>query len=62
VVDHSAIEALHKLTEHYHKVGKKLHLRHLIPDCQKLLANASKIIEVNIVEDPGYTIATVTLS
>ena len=29
VVDMSAIEALNKITEKYHKEGKKLHLRHL---------------------------------
>jgi SulP family sulfate permease len=62
VVDHSAIEALHKLTERYHKAGKKLHLRHLSADCQQLLSNAGNIIEVNIVEDPGYKVATDALA
>jgi sulfate permease, SulP family len=58
VVDMSAIEALNKLTERYQKVGKKVHLKHLSPDCRVLLKNADKIIEVNIMEDPGYKVLT----
>ena len=57
VVDMSAIEALNNLTEKYLKAGKKIHLRHLSADCQKLLKNADTIIEVNIKEDPTYHIA-----
>ncbi len=54
VVDMSAIEALNKLSDRYLKAGKKLHLKHLSPDCIKLLKNAEKIIDVNIMEDPTY--------
>ena len=54
VVDMSAIEALNKLTERYLKVGKKVHLKHLSPDCRALLKNADKIIDVNVMEDPTY--------
>lgn len=57
VVDMSAIEALNKLTDRYHKVGKKVHLKHLSPDCRKLLKNAEKIIDVNVLEDPKYKLA-----
>ncbi|WP_342305081.1 SulP family inorganic anion transporter [Methanolobus sp. ZRKC5] len=56
VADHSAIEALNKITERYAKVGKKVHLRHLSEDCQILLDNASAIIEVNHWEDPHYKV------
>lgn len=56
VVDMSAIEALNKITERYHKVGKKVHLKHLSRDCRRLLANADKIIEVNVLEDPTYKV------
>lgn len=56
VVDMSAIEALNKITERYHKVGKKVHLRHLSPDCRRLLSNADAIIDVNVLEDPTYKI------
>ncbi len=56
VVDMSAIEALNKITERYLKQGKTIHLRHLSPDCRKLLKNADEIIEVNIMEDPTYKV------
>jgi SulP family sulfate permease len=54
VVDMSAIEALNKITERYHKVGKKVLLKHLSADCRTLLKNADEIIEVNVLEDPNY--------
>ena len=54
VVDMTAIEALNKLTERYRKAGKKVHLRHLSPDCKLLLKNAEEIIDVNVLEDPTY--------
>jgi len=57
VADMSAIEALSKLTERYHKVGKKLHLKHLSEDCRVLLTNAGDVIDVNIYEDPTYRVA-----
>ena len=57
VNDMSGIEALNKITERYTRAGKELHLRHLSPDCLKLLKNAEKIIDVNIIEDPTYKVA-----
>ena len=56
IVDMSAIEALNKITERYLKVGKKVHLKFLSNDCQKLLKNADKLIEVNVLEDPKYKV------
>lgn len=56
VTDMSAIEALNKLTEKYMKAGKKIHLQHLSGDCRRLLSNADKIIDVNILEDPTYKV------
>ncbi|MGE0561947.1 MAG: SulP family inorganic anion transporter [Flavobacteriales bacterium] len=56
VVDMSAIEALNKLTERYHKVGKKIHIKHLSKDCIVLLKNAEQIIDVNVMEDPTYKV------
>ena len=56
VVDHSAIDALNKVTERYRKVGKKVHLKHLSEDCRLLLGNASDIIDVNYWEDPKYKV------
>ena len=46
VVDMSAIEALNKITERYHRLGKKVHLKHFSPDCRALLKNAEDIIDV----------------
>lgn len=62
VIDHSAIEALNKLTERYLKLGKILHLKHLSSDCRKLLHHSASIIDVNILEDPTYKIVSDELS
>ncbi len=58
VVDHSAIEALNKVTERYAKVGKTVHLKHLSSDCRSMLDNASAIIDVNYWEDPKYKLVS----
>ena len=57
VVDQSAIEALNKLAERYQKNGKTIHLRHLAPDCVKLIKKAEKICDVNVLEDPDYFVS-----
>ena len=56
IVDMSGIEAVNRLTERYHKQGKKLQLKHLSTDCRRLLNNAEAIIDVNILEDPTYKV------
>ncbi|WP_038032916.1 SulP family inorganic anion transporter [Thermonema rossianum] len=56
VADMSAIEALNKVTERYRKAGKKVHLKHLSPDCRRLLQRADAVIEVNVMEDPTYKV------
>ena len=56
VADMSAIEALNVVTSRYHKLGKTVYLRHLSPDCRRLLKNAEAIIDVNIIEDPTYNL------
>jgi SulP family sulfate permease len=56
IADMSAIEALNAVTQRYHKIGKKVHLRHLSKDCINLLKNAEAIIDVNIIEDPIYLV------
>lgn len=58
VYDMSGIDALNKLTEKYRYLNKTLQLRHLSKDCKRLLKNADDIIEVNIIEDPIYRVAT----
>jgi SulP family sulfate permease len=57
VMDHSAIEAIDALAERYQKQGKRLHLRHLSPDCAELLRKAGGMVESNAVEDPHYHLA-----
>ena len=57
VADHSAIEAIDNLAEKYIKAGKKLHLRHLSPECKELLTKAGDLVEVNVMEDPTYHVA-----
>lgn len=57
IVDQSAIESINKLTERYLKNGKNIHLRHLSPDCVKLIEKAEKICDVNVLEDPDYFVA-----
>ena len=61
VADHSAIEAIDKLAERYDRAGKRLHLKHLSPECLLLLRKAGPFVEVNMVEDPKYHIADDTL-
>jgi SulP family sulfate permease len=58
VVDHSAIEAIENLADRYVKAGKALHLRHLSPECRRLLHNAGNLVEVNVFEDPTYRVAS----
>lgn len=58
IVDMSAIEALNKITEKYHKQGKKVQLKHLSEDCRRLLKNADSVIAINIIEDPTYKVMT----
>jgi len=57
VADHSAIEAIEALAIRYQQLGKRLHLRHLSPDCLELLDRAKNMVEVNVYEDPHYHIA-----
>jgi len=56
IFDMSGIDAVHKLTERYAATGKTLHLRHLSDDCRLLLRNAAPVIEVNVIDDPGYKV------
>lgn len=62
VSDHSAIEAIDTLAERYLALNKELHLRHLSPECRKLLRKAGSLVEVNVIEDPKYHVATDALA
>ncbi|MGB1199616.1 MAG: SulP family inorganic anion transporter [Thalassotalea sp.] len=58
VADHSAIEAIDTLAERFVSQGKTIHLKHLSKECQQLLEKAGDLVEVNVIEDPEYHIAT----
>ncbi|MEX0962181.1 MAG: SulP family inorganic anion transporter [Simkaniaceae bacterium] len=58
VADHSAINAIQFITEHYLSYGKSLHLRHLSQDCKILLGKAGDMVETNMLEDPEYSVAS----
>ncbi|GAB3654372.1 SulP family inorganic anion transporter [Echinicola sediminis] len=57
IVDHSGIDAVHKVTERYDKVGKTVYIRHLSTSSKTLLEKAEKIININYADDdPSYKI------
>ena len=58
VSDHSGLEAIDTLAERYLNIGKTLHLLHLSDDCRQLLKKAGTLVEVNVIEDPKYFVAT----
>jgi SulP family sulfate permease len=58
VHDHSAIAAIDAITAKYLANGKTIHLRHLSMECKELLENAKDFVEVNILEDPHYHVAS----
>ena len=61
VCDLSAIEAINALTERYRKAGKTLRLRHLSPDCRRMLARADSLIDIEVAEDdPEYLVARIS--
>ena len=58
VADHSAIDAIKFIVNEYAIRGKTLHLRHLSPECKLLLGKAGNMVEVSVLEDPDYHVAT----
>lgn len=57
VLDHSAIQAINRLAEKYEALGREIHFKHLSKDCSQLISKAGHLVDVNIMEDPGYHIA-----
>ena len=51
VVDYSAIEAIASLAERYRRVGKRLHLRHLSPECRARLSRAKRSLAIDAQAD-----------
>lgn len=56
VVDHSALQAIEAVAAKYQTAGKRLQLRHLTPDCHRLLTNAGQLM-VDMDDDPHYAVA-----
>ena len=54
IMDLSAIDAINNIAEAYQRMGKNIHLRHLSPDCIRLIKKADSICDVNVLEDPDY--------
>lgn len=58
VYDQSGLQAINTVAEKYRALGKRLHLRHLSPECRQLLDRAGDLVEVNLSQDPNYHVAT----
>jgi SulP family sulfate permease len=50
IADMSAIEAVNKMTERYHKVNKKVYLQNLSGSSHRKLLKADSVINVNVIE------------
>jgi SulP family sulfate permease len=63
VWDSSALEIISEVVEVYQNAGKEIHIRHLSPDCQRLLTRAGdlynqiEVIEVDASSDPSYGVS-----
>jgi sulfate permease, SulP family len=56
VVDQSALQAIEAIASKYEALGKTLQLRHLSPDCHKLLNRAGQLM-IDSDDDPSYGVA-----
>ena len=58
VWDSSGVDAIDGLADKYQEVGKKLHIRHISPECRQLMNKAQQYVEMNLNEDPRYRVAS----
>ena len=56
VVDQSALQAIEDIAAKYNEAGKRVMLRHLSPDCHRLLSKSGQLI-VDSDDDPDYQLA-----
>ena len=56
IVDQSALQAIDDIAGKYSAAGKTVMLRHISPDCHKLLAKSGQLI-INSDDDPDYQVA-----
>ena len=62
VWDSSALEVISEVVDAYQVANKEIHLRHLSPDCAKLLSRAGDLYDMNVIEvdeleDPRYGVS-----
>ncbi len=58
VCDLSGLEAINALGTRYENAGKKLQVRHLSPDCRRMLEKAGTLVDIAVLpDDPQYTVA-----
>lgn len=58
VSDHSAIDAISFIVNRYSLFDKTVHLKHLSAECKTLLGKAGSMVEVSLIEDPDYHVAS----
>lgn len=58
VFDHSAIDSISFIVNRYALYDKKVHLKHLSPECKTLLGKTGNMVEVNLFEDPDYHVVS----
>lgn len=58
VWDSSGIDAIDGLADKYKEQGKKLHIRHISPECRELMTKAQEYVEMNLNEDPRYHVVS----
>lgn len=58
VCDLSGLEAVNALGERYKNAGKNLRVRHLSPDCRRMLERAGTLVNIEVLpDDPTYSVA-----
>lgn len=62
VYDHSGLEAINNISERYAQYGKKLHFLNLSKECRDLINKAENVVEVSVIEDMNWHIATDNLA
>jgi SulP family sulfate permease len=58
VYDQSGLEAINFVAGRYRDAGKTIHIRHLSPECQRVLDRAGSLVEMDVTGDPHYHIAS----
>ena len=48
VWDSSGVDAIDGLADKYETLGKKLHIRHISPECRELMTKAQEYVEMNL--------------